>query len=244
MQPDLLSTQQEEEQLGSLNSQDLAQEARPYLMEGAVQPGSAPTAKKHSRWKLAAIGLVSLLFVLLLGLGWMGYWAYTLNAELTSSRQQLAALRSSHDQLQAEYTTLDSENEKLNVELSQSKTDLDKANVDLKSAQARLDASEAQNRGLNARIDTASDLAEILYAVATSEDDADILKIDRLVNAAGNDELTRHWEAFAESPSEDAFNTFFTFLLFATRESLSQTPPQVTIGAEPSFLDDWALAFK
>lgn len=243
MQPDLLSTQQEEEQLGSLNSQDLAQN-RLYLMQGAVQPASAPTTRKHSSWKLAAIGLASLLFLLLLGLGGMGYWAYTLNTDLTSTRQQLTALQSSHDQLQAKYTTLDSENEKLNVEVGQFKTDLDKANSNLKNAQAKLDTSEAQNKSLNAQIDTAGDLAEILYVVATSEDDADILKIDRLVNAAGNRELTKHWETFAESPSGDAFHTFFTYLVLATHESLSQTLPQANMGAEPSFLDDVALVFR
>lgn len=253
MQSDLLFHKREEEQRGPLSHQDLIPSESLSTSEMAQpEPTSAveaiPTArveKKRSTLKIAGIVLAVLaIFILFLSFASVGYWGYTLNNELTTSQQQLTALQAEHEKLQTDYAVVTSENEKLNAELSQFKTDLDKASSDLEDAQARLDTSEAQNKGLHAQIDTASALAEILYVVATSEDDADILKIDRLVNAAGNRELTKHWEAFAESPSEDAFNTFFTYLLFVTHESLSQTPPRVNIGAEPSLLDDVALAFK
>lgn len=253
MQSDLLFHQREEKQGELLSAQDLIPSesvSTPEMAQPEPTPAvevipAARVEKKSSTWKVAGIVLAILAIItLFLSFAWVGYWGYTLNNELVTAQQQLTALQAEHERLQTDYAVVTSENEKLNVELSQSKTDLDKANSNLKNAQARLDTSEAQNKGLNAQIDTAGDLAEILYALATSEDDADILKIDRLVNAAGNRELTKHWESFAESPSEDAFHTFFTYLVFATHESLSQTLPQANMGAEPSFLDDMALAFR
>ena len=193
---------------------------QPASVPVELPKAAAPAATKRSGWMLATVALVMLLLVSVLGLGWAAYQAYILNTELASSQEQLTVLQSNHDKLQAEYTTLKSENEKLNADLAQSRTDLEKANFDLTNAQTGLDDSKAQNEGLATQIDTAGDLAEVLYVMAISESDSDILKIDRLITEAGNTELTKHWDTFTGSPSEEAFETFFTYLIFATRESL------------------------
>ncbi|MDQ2691916.1 MAG: hypothetical protein M3Y68_07800 [Chloroflexota bacterium] len=253
MKSDLLFHQGQEKQAEPLPTQDLIPSkslSTPEMEQPKPTPSveaipAARVEKKSSTWKVARIVLAILaIFILFLSFASVGYWGYTLNNELATAQQQLTVLQAEHEKLQTDYAVITSEKEELNVELSQSTTDLDKASSDLEDARASLKSSEAQNSELHAQIDSASALAEILYAVATSEDDTDILKIDRLVNAAGNRELTKHWETFAESPSEDAFNTFFTYLLFATHESLSQIPPQAQIGAKPYFLDDVALALK
>ena len=213
MQPDLLSAQREEERPESLSPQDGTQ------FESQSKP-ALPTQKKRSGWIFATVGLVLLLFLLFLGFGWVGYWAYTLNTELTTAHSELAALQAKHDKLQADYRTLTSENVKLNADLTQSTAALERANSDLTTAQADLEKAKAQNKDLNAQIDTASNLAEILYVISISDNEAGILKIDRLVNEAENKELTKQWDTFTTSPSEDGFSAFLEYLIFATRESL------------------------
>lgn len=231
MQPDLLSVEREEERLEALSPGEGPQSETQFMPEAAQlkdnpivevpeSKPALPTQKKRSGWIFAAIGLVLLVFFLFLGFGWVGYWAYTLNTELTTAQSELAALQAKHHKLQADYTTLTSESEKLNADLTQSKTDLEKATSGLATAQADLDRSKAQNNDLNTQINKAGKLAEILYVISISDNESGILKIDRLVNEAGNKELTKQWDAFTTSPSEDGFTAFLDYLIFATRESL------------------------
>lgn len=56
--------------------------------------------------------------------------------------------------------------------------------------------------------------------MAISDRESDILKIDRLINDVNNQALTKEWNIFANSPSEDAFSSFLEYLIFATYESL------------------------
>ena len=138
--------------------------------------------KKRSKVNIAAIGLAFLLFVLLLSFAWLGYWAYTLSTELVAAQGRLTTLQSEHAKLQTDYTTLMSENEKLNADLGQSKADLEKTNTELKSAQVDLSELKQKSEKLDGQIDAARTLAEILYTTATSDEESDILKIDRLIN--------------------------------------------------------------
>lgn len=112
------------------------------------------------------------------------------------------------------------EHEKVNAELSQTKTDLEKANTDLTTVQGNLDKSKDEAKLLDDQIETAGGLAEILYVMAISDSESDILKIDRLITEVNNQELTKQWDTFANSPSDEAFGSFFEYLIFATRESL------------------------
>jgi hypothetical protein len=232
MQPDLLSAQHEEEQLESLPPEDLVPSEPPSASD-IVQPEPTPVVeavdvkpalpveKKRSKLKIAAtIGLAFLVVLLLLSFGWVGYWAYTLNTELTTTQGQLAALQAEHSKLQTDYATLTSENEKLNADLTQTKADLEKANSELTITQGDLTKSKEKNEKLEAQIDTASSLSEILYVLTTSHNESDILKIDRLVNETKDKELVKHWDTFARSPSEDAFGTFLEYLIVTTRNSL------------------------
>lgn len=226
MQPDLLSAQREEEQPESLSPVETPQPypastlpVAPVANASEPQP-VLPTKKKRSKLNFAAIALAFLVLVLFLGLGWVGYWGYRLNTELTTTQGQLAALQTKHDKLQAEYATLTNENEKLNSDLALSKTELEKANTDLAATQDDLKKSKNQNKEISAQVEEASGLAEILYVMMISEGEAGILKIDRLITEAGNKELTKQWDTFTRSPSEDTYGSFLQYLIFATRESL------------------------
>ena len=223
MQPDVLSAQREEEKPEFLSPQDLTQSeplSMPDPTPAVIPPPALPAKRTRSRVNFAAIGLSLLVLLLLLGLGWVGYWAYTLNTDLVTTQGQFAALQADHSKLQAEYSTLKSDNEKLNADLTQSRADLEKANTDLTTTQADLDKSKDENKLLNDQIETAGGLAEVLCVTAMSDSESDILKIDRLITEADNQSLTKQWDTFTNSPSEEAFTSFFEYLIFATRESL------------------------
>ncbi len=209
MQTNLLSAQQNE-QTESVSPQDVVK-----------PPESTPVVKKkRSKLIVAWIGLGLFAVLFLLSFAWVGYWAYTLNTELTATQQQYSALQTEYDKLTSGHTALTLEHERVNTELSQTKTDLEKANTDLTTAQDDLDKSKGRGEKLDAQIDEAGKLAEILYVMAISDSESDILKIDRLINEVNNQELTKQWNTFANSPSEEAFGSFFEYLIFVTRESL------------------------
>lgn len=233
MQPDLLSAQREEEQPDAVSPQELTQAEslsmpmsestlqEPDPVAETVKSIPSPTKeKKHSKLNFAVIGLSLLLFLLLLSFGWVGYWAYTLNNELTASQGQLTALQAKYDKLQADYTALTSEHEKLNAELTQSKADLEKTNTDL--ATARGDLSESMQRGenLDTQIDRAGKLAEVLFVWNTMDNPSDIFKLDTLINETSDKDLIDQWNTFTRSPSDDALGGFLDHLILTIRNSL------------------------
>lgn len=231
MQPDLLSVHREDEQAEPVSSQDLTQSKPHFIPDAApLAPilGKEPanpqpvltTEKKRSKLNFAVIGLVLFSFVLFLAFGWVGYWAYTLNRELVSTQQQLAALQAKQDQLQADYTTLTGEKDKLNADLIQTKTDLEKATTDLASAQADLSQSKQNGDKLQNKIDKASDLVEILFVTATLDEESDIFKIDRLITESNNQELIQQWDTFTGNPSDNAFGEFLDYVILEARNSL------------------------
>jgi cell division protein FtsB len=233
MQPDLLSAQREEVQPEAVSPQELTQaESRSMPVPESAPPEPDPvdetvksipsSAKEKRRLKLniAVIGLSLLLFLLLLSFGWVGYWAYTLNTELTASQGQLMALQANYDKLQADYTALTSENEKLNAELTQSKANLEKTNTDLTAARGDLSESMQRGENLDAQIDRAGKLAEVLFVWNTMDNPSDIFKLDTLINETNDKDLISQWNTFTRSPSDEALGGFLDYLILTIRNSL------------------------
>jgi hypothetical protein len=231
MQPDLLSAHQEDPPADSRSTEDVTPsesfaisevaKPAPTPVDEATNSQTVPSAqKKRSNLNFAVVGLTLLVFVLFVAFGWVGYWTYTLYTELTSTQQQLAALQAKHDKLQADYTALTGEKEELKADLLQSRTDLEKANSELTSAQADLSTSKQNGEKLQTKLEKAGDFIEILYVTATSDEQSDILKIDRLITESNNQELIQQWDTLTEAPSEDAFSAFLDYLILAARDSL------------------------
>lgn len=231
MQPDLLSAQEEEKQSEALSPQNTTHAepisaAEVSQLESRVgeEPPTLKTSrvveKKRSKLNLVAIALGLLIVVLLAAFAWVGYWAYRLDSELTSTRQQLTSLQAEHAKLTSEYAALTSEQEKLNAELTQTTADLEKANTDLTAAQAELDKSKKQIKDLESKIDMAVQLTEVLYAWTMTDDASDIFKIDTLIKETGNQQLISQWNTFTKSPSDDAFSVFMDYLITAIRNSV------------------------
>lgn len=229
MQPNLLSIQQEEQ---PASSQDLIQPEAASTPD-PVQRGTIPAVeatdanpairveKKRSKPNIVAVSLVLLfIFGLFLSFAGVGYWAYMLNNKLNTAQQQLTALQSEHTNLQADYASLTSENKKLNNDLTQSRAELEKTTTNLTTTQADLSRSKQDGEKLQTQFEEAGDLVEVLYATATSDEESDIFKIDRLITESNNKDLVKHWDTFTSSPSEDAFSAFLDYLILATRNSL------------------------
>jgi uncharacterized protein HemX len=231
MQHDVLSPQREEERPESLSTQELipseslslpdAAQREPSPMAKTVFPTPMPAIeKKRTKINIAVIGLSLLVVLLFLAFGWVGYWAYTLNTELTTTQGQLAALQAEHAKLQTNYAALTSEHEKLNDELTQSKSDLEQANTHLATAQADLSKSKDQGEKLDAQIDTAGKLAELLFVWSMSDSPSDVFKVDELVKETHNQQLIDKWNTFTRTPSDDAMGAFIEYLILAIRNSV------------------------
>lgn len=209
MQTNLLPAQQNE-QTESVSPQE------------AVQPSeSTPVvAKKRSKLIIAWIGLGLFAILFLLSFAWMGYWAYTLNMQLTATQQQLSTLQTEYDKLKSEHTTLTLEHENLNAELSQTKADLETANTDLTAAQDDLSKAKDQSEKLDAQIDAAGKLAEVLFVFSMSDEPSDVFKVDELIKETNNQQLIDKWNTFTRTPSDDALSAFMEYLVLAVRNSV------------------------
>lgn len=219
MQTNLLSAQPDEP-TESLSSQAVAKPTESTPVEETTTLKPPPVAKKRSKLIIASIGLGLFMVLLLVSFAWVGYWAYTLNTELTAAQQQFSMLQTEYDKLKSEHSTLTLEHEKLNAELSQTKTDLEKANTDLTTAQADLSKSKDQGEKLDAQIDAAGKLAEVLFVFSMSDDPSDVFKVDELIKDTNNQQLIDKWNTFTRTPSDDALSAFMEYLILAVRNSV------------------------
>jgi hypothetical protein len=231
MQPDPLSPQQDDQQPEMSVSQEeprpeplsvldeMPLEATPVQEIVKLDPAPMQEVKPRRR-NTSAIALGSIAFILLLAVAGVGYWAFTLNAQFTTTQQQLTALQGEHESLQADYAKLQGDNEKLNADFSQTKTDLDKTSGDLANAQDDLKKSNDANTGLKTKITSASKKAEILYAFSTAKTATDILAIDSLIKATNDSQLIADWKNFANSPSEATSTEILLYLMSAIKTDL------------------------
>ena len=216
MQPEPLA-QNETPQPESTAPDEVIQSKTPPTQEG----------KPAKKLNVAAIVLGVLAFILLLGAAGLGYMAYTLNTQLTATRQELSttqqeltALQESHNQLQAEHSSLKSDHEKVTADLNQTKTDLDKSNTELAATQTSLKSSQDQNTELSDKIDLARKNAEILYAFSTVKGASDLMKIDSLIRATNDKQMLAKWDTFTSSPSTESSVDFILYLMSSISDTL------------------------
>jgi septal ring factor EnvC (AmiA/AmiB activator) len=220
MQTDLLSTQPDE-RAESVSTQEVGKPTESAPMEETATLKPSPmAAKKRSKLVIASIGMGLFGVLLLVSFAWVGYWAYTLNTQLTAIQQQFTALQSEYAKLRTEHTILTSEHDKLNAELSQTKADLEKANTDLTTAQADLSKFKNQGEKLDAQIEAAGKLAEVLFVISMSDNPSDVFKVDGLIKETNNQQLIDKWNTFTRTPSEDGLNAFMEYLILAIRNSV------------------------
>lgn len=204
------------------NSQSEENQIQPSASHAAIEPETSPVqgGGKISRRNIISIVLGILVFILLVVSSGLGIFAYVLTSRLTSTQQQFSALQTEYEQLKAEYTSLVSDNEKLTADFSQAKIDLEKSNADLSAVQDDLKKSQEQNKKLTDKIAKAGRLANILYAWSNIKGPGDFFKIDSLIKSTNDTQLIELWDALVDSPTEQNFDEFFTYLLKAVRDSL------------------------
>ena len=221
MQPDPLSPQPEESQPVSLPVEEgIPVEVTPVQEIVKVEPVALEQRKAPKR-STTATGLGVLVFLLLVAVAAVGYWAFTLNNQLTMTRQQLAALQGEHDKLKKDYAALVSDKDKLNTDLTQTKADLEKANVDLAAAKGDLQKSKNENAALSGKIDKTKKLADILYKWFNSPGTAaDIFDLDTQIKATDDAQLKTIWKDLTAAPTQEKFGGFILYLVKAVRNSL------------------------
>lgn len=234
MQPDPLSTPQEEKQPEPIPPKPEAQPPVPLYAQPQAQPAPSPAPqvvrhapapvvqKKPSRWgAISAIVLGLLVIFLLVVAAGLGFWAYSLNTRLASAQQQLAALQAEHDKLQTDHTTLVSDHEKMNTDLTQTKADLEKANADLATAQADLKKAQDQNEALSTKISKASKLANILHSWFISDNNkVDFIGITLQVKEVNDAKLSALWAKYVTSGTKSDITELFNYLITVLRDSL------------------------
>ncbi|MFT3891877.1 MAG: hypothetical protein QM730_09615 [Anaerolineales bacterium] len=188
-----------------------------------VQTPTIPEKKPAKKWNFLYVAIGGLALLAFVVVAWIGYWAYVLNTDLTSTQQQLSALQADHEKLQADFDALKSTNDQLTADLAQTKTDLEKANKDLETTQADLSKAQKKNNDLKAKTDKAVELADILYAWNTAQEKADLLEINSMIDTSSDEQLRKSWKDLANSTDtnwEENLNTFLNYLIAGIRLSL------------------------
>jgi len=147
---------------------------------------------------------VVLLCILLAGAAGLGYWAYTLNTQLTTTQQQLASL-------QSDYNALKSSNDKLTSDYAKSQSDLTTAQADLKKAQD-------QNKSQQANMDMASKKVKVIEAIFWNKQTDSA--IESLVKATNDSQLLTKWNKLKLSTSQSNALDFGDYLFSSLYNNL------------------------
>lgn len=185
---------------------------QPEVTRGAaiVQPVSPPPAKKNA-WVNILVGL--LIFLLVASAAGLGYWDYTLNNNLTSTKNQTT-------ELQGKYEKLQSNNKQLTSDLAQAKIDLEKATGDLKKIQGDLTDVDLDAKVVKARITTTTKLMDVV--IATFVSDEKLPDLDKKIKATDDNKLISLWETFKKSGKQDDLNKFYDYLFTSISANLTK----------------------
>jgi septal ring factor EnvC (AmiA/AmiB activator) len=178
-----------------------------------VQPAS-PAGQEKKNPIFAVLGTVFgvvLLCILLTAVAGLGYWAYKLNTDLTTTRQQLAAL-------QTDYDTLKSNNDKLTADYAQSQSDLEKTNGELKTTENSLKDSQDQNKTQRTKMDTARKKIAVIEAIFWNNEKDNV--IESLVKAVNDSQLLTKWNKFKSSPTQSNAQDFADYLFGSAQDDL------------------------
>lgn len=177
-----------------------------------VQPVSpAPSEKKNPIAILGTTVGVAILCVLLAAVAGVGYWAYTLNTNLTSTRQQLASLQSNYDQLK-------SENASLTTDLSAAKTDLQKAKDELATTQDNLKREQEKSKTLQAKVDKAKKYVDVMYGAWVENDS--FSQTESKIKATNDTNLINKFETYLNAKNTANFDAWFDYYFIALADSL------------------------
>ncbi len=208
----------------SLEPMSTQDEAQPQPSSLPVsQPVEPPVVQPQQVAKRSNVfGILMVLFSLLLFFiaAGLGYWAYTLNTQLTATQQQLNTLQTEHTQLKADYETLQADNGKLTTELTQTKADLEKNKSTLADAQAALTRSHDQNAALLTQVNAALRKAEALYDFANVKEAKDFFTVDSAIRATHDNQLISQWEKLASAPSAQNSTDLILYLIGSIRDTL------------------------
>jgi len=184
------------------------------------QPGFTYTPESKPAKSVNVLGIVMSLFTILflcVSAG-LGYWAYTLNTDLTATKQSLDTLQGQYDGLQADNAALNSNIEQLTADLNQTKADLEKTQADLATTQGDLAKEQENSASLRERMDKTLQLVDV--AIALWVNDETLKGVEKKVIATGDEHLKDLWDAFIANSTSKTFNAFEDYLYEAMADLL------------------------
>lgn len=167
------------------------------------------------------IGKIILLILLILAVGGLGYWNYTLDANLKAAELSLAAMQSRHDALTTRNTKLTSDLGLTSAELEQTTTDLETTEASVKAAKLDLSKANGQVSSLESKKEKARQYTMILETVFTlpdSEIKGILLSLE--ISLLKDQELSKLYENYLKKPNPDTFREWFGYVIVKLDESL------------------------
>lgn len=148
------------------------------------------TETKKSSFSIVTV----LLIVALLAAIGLGVWGFMLSNNVKATQSAYAELQSKHEALTKEKNTVSTDLETAKTSLDTAKKDLEKAKKDLADQQAALTKVQDEMTKLKANTDKAVKFLEVMSAYWVSDPDSD--KVSELIEAIGDAELTKTYEAY------------------------------------------------
>jgi septal ring factor EnvC (AmiA/AmiB activator) len=141
----------------------------------------------------------------------LGYYAYTLNTNLTNTTNALAALQAEHDKLKADYATLQGDNSKLNSDIAALQSELDATKNDLATAQTDLQAAKDQTAALQTKIEAALRRLDVL--VGWWVEDKTEKGVEADIRATRDTKLLDLFQTYLSSSNFNDFDRWLSYLI-------------------------------
>ena len=183
-----------------------------------TQSVSIPPAPKKGLGMVNIVAILLGLFslALLCVVAGLGYWAYTLNQDLTTARADIVTL-------QGEKTTLTTEKNKLTTDLNTTRSDLDATKTQLDATKTQLESTKTELETTKADLESArSDMAALQANVDKALKYLNVFdgfcgdtfaETEVKIKATGDTGLLSSYRAWEKSRTNADFYSFFDDLV-------------------------------
>ena len=189
-----------------------------YSQQQVPPPMPSYTPQKKPGVNIFGISMTIVSLLLLCAIAGLGYYAYTLNTNLTATTESLNALQAEHDALKADYATLQGDNTQLNADIAALQAELDTTKSDLATTQTDLKTAQDQSAALQTKIDAALLKLDVVIGIFVDEKTDKGIEAD--IRATRDTKLLDLFQAFISSGTSRDLDNFFTYLFESIVEEL------------------------
>ncbi len=194
---------------------------QPQAPVGAIVAQPVPPPLPQRKGNCLSTILVSLLILMLLATAaGLGYWGYTLNNNLTKTKQDIVTLQGKHDKLVTDNASLTTDLTKTNADLDKSNTDLDKTGKDLTTTQGDLAKVQQSSKEVQDRITQTSKLMDVAVSIFVSNDTW--AEIGQRVKGTNDTQLNSLWDKFFANKNNETWATFLNYLFTTISDNINK----------------------